>query len=131
MGGSTVWAKAKRRRAKKEDKVRNLIKETGQFDVYTEKMSRKNHYIPSGYMGDYGDIKVNDRWKEQPRSGKSCIKIEYTADRSQGASWAGIFWQNPANNWGTRKGGYDLTGAKRFTFWARGEEGGELSQSSK
>ena len=40
--------------------------------------------------------------------------------------WSGIFWQNPANNWGQMKGGYNLTGAKSLKFWARGEKGGEL-----
>jgi len=37
----------------------------------------------------------------------------------------GIFWQQPANNWGDKKGGYNLTGAKKLTFWARGANGGE------
>lgn len=131
IGEVSVMAKSRRGRAKKTDKVRTLIKETGQFDVYTDKMSRKNHFIPSGYMGDYGDIKVNDRYTNQPRSGKTCIQIKYLADMSQGAGWAGIFWQNPANNWGSRKGGYDLSGAKRLTFWARGEEGGEFLSEFK
>lgn len=130
-GGENLWAKSKRRRSKKQDKVRKIIKEHGLFDVYTDKMSRLNHYVCSGYMGDYGDIKVKDNWKEQPHSGKSCIRITYTSDMSQGAGWAGIFWQSPANNWGTRKGGYDLSGAKRFTFWARGENGGEYISEFK
>jgi hypothetical protein len=45
--------------------------------------------------------------------------------QTQGAGWAGIFWQQPANNWGTSADGYDLTGYSRLTFWARGEMGGE------
>ena len=32
---------------------------------------------------------------------------------------------HPANGWGKQPGGYDLTGAKKLTFWARGKEGGE------
>ncbi|PJC48769.1 MAG: hypothetical protein CO035_01710, partial [Candidatus Omnitrophica bacterium CG_4_9_14_0_2_um_filter_42_8] len=28
------------------------------FKVYTDARSPDNHYIPSGYMGDYSDIKV-------------------------------------------------------------------------
>ncbi|MFH1378838.1 MAG: hypothetical protein ABII23_01050 [bacterium] len=131
IGEGTVSAKSKRERKSKEDQALEIIKETGQFDVYTEKTSRKNHYIPSGYMGDYGDIKVNDRWTEEPRSGKTCIQIKYTVDMTQGAGWAGIYWQNPANNWGTRKGGYNLSGAKRVAFWARGEQGGEFISEFK
>ena len=45
---------------------------------------------------------------------------------ANGAGWAGVFWQNPANNWGAKKGGFDLTGAKKLVFWARGEKGGEV-----
>ena len=34
-------------------------------------------------------------------------------------------WQNPPGDWGDRAGGYDLSGAKKLSFWARGERGGE------
>jgi len=95
------------------------------FAVYVENASRENHYAPSGWMGDYGDIKLNQACTEKPRSGNTCIKITYNAKMAQGAGWAGIYWQQPANNWGERKGGYDLTGANKLTFWARGEKGGE------
>jgi len=59
--------------------------------------------------------------KENPHSGATCIKIIYAG----GGGWAGLFWQNPANNWGNEPGGYDLKGAKKLVFWARGEKGGE------
>ena len=32
------------------------------FYIYTDCFSRLNHYIPSGWMGDYGDLKINDKW---------------------------------------------------------------------
>lgn len=95
------------------------------FNVYIDKFNTKNHYIPSGWMGDYGDIKIDDGCLTNPQSGKTCIKITYTAQGAQGAGWMGIYWQNPANNWGTQMGGYDLTGYKKIIFWARGEKGGE------
>jgi|YNPMSStandDraft_1061717.scaffolds.fasta_scaffold14914_2 hypothetical protein len=98
------------------------------FYVYKDRISRENHYIPSGWMGDYGDIKLNENWKENPKDGMSCIKIEYSAKRAQGQGWAGIYWQNPANNWGTVKGGFDLRGATKLTFYARGEKGGEICE---
>jgi len=85
-------------------------------------------FIPSGWMGDYGDIKYEGASKEDPYLGDSCIKIIYNGKKAQGSGWAGIFWQNPANNWGKRKGGYNLSGAQKLTFWARGEEGGEQIQ---
>ncbi len=96
------------------------------FYIYHDGFHRLNHYCPSGWMGDWGDIKLNERWMKNPKSGKSCIQIKYTAERKQGAGWAGIYWQNPPNNWGTSKGGYDLRGAKKLFFYARGEKGGEL-----
>ncbi len=96
------------------------------FNVYTDRTARDNHFVPSGWMGDYGDIKLDTGWKDNPHGGTTCIKIVYTCEQKQGAGWAGIFWQNPANNWGTKPGGYDLTGAKKLVFWARGEKGGEM-----
>ncbi|MCL2145444.1 MAG: hypothetical protein FWH43_08155 [Endomicrobia bacterium] len=95
------------------------------FAVYVENNSKENHYAPSGWMGDYGDLKINLASTEMPRSGNTCMKITYSAKMTQGAGWAGIYWQQPANNWGEKKGGYDLTGATKLSFWARGAVGGE------
>jgi len=101
------------------------------FNVYTDKNARGNHYIPSGYMGDYSDLSYNDGWREESYSGATCIRIEYRPNVTQGARWAGIYWQSPANNWGDKKGGYDLTGATKLTFWAKGEKGGERVEEFK
>jgi hypothetical protein len=97
----------------------------GTFYVYADKGAKVNHFAPSGWMGDYGDIKINDAETENPADGKTCIKITYSAKGTQGANWAGVFWQQPANNWGDKPGGYDLSNKKRLTFWARGAAGGE------
>lgn len=109
------------------------------FYIFTERGSRLNHYIPSGWMGDYGDLKFNQGWKEKIAKPKAtakkpaadvkdetCIQLKYTAERKQGAGWAGVYWQNPANNWGDKRGGFDLTGYKKLKFWAKGEKGGEI-----
>ena len=95
------------------------------FYVYDDFMSTKNHYAPSGWMGDFGDIKLDQSCSENPKAGKTCIKITYTAEMKQAAGWTGIFWQQPANNWGDKKGGFDLSGATKLTFWAKGAKGGE------
>ena len=95
------------------------------FYVYSDKGARVNHYIPSGWMGDYGDVKIDDSNTTDPADGKTCIKLTYSAKGTQGAGWTGIFWQHPSNNWGEKPGGYDLSAYKRLTFWARGEAGGE------
>ena len=99
---------------------------TESFTVYAEKWAKGNHYFASGWMGDYGDIEVSDGFITNAHSGKTCMKIVYKARRSQGAGWIGVYWQNPANNWGDQMGGYDLTGYKKLTFWARGQKGGEV-----
>ncbi len=111
--------------------VQSASKEFKVFDVYTDKRSPNNHYIPAGWMGDYSDIKFNDSWMENPHSGTTCVRVEYTMKRSQGAGWIGVYWQNPANNWGSKRAGFDLTGATKLTFWARGDKGGEIISEFK
>lgn len=93
--------------------------------VYQDKGSTVNHYVPSGWMGDYGDLKIDDSSREEPQDGRTAIKWTYNAKGAQGARWAGVYWQTPPNNWGERPGGLNLTGYKRLTFWARGAKGGE------
>ncbi len=78
-------------------------------------------FIPAGYMGDAKAIKVDPAYAEKPQAGKRCMRWEFASDKG----WGGVVWQSPANDWGD-KGGYDLTGAKKLTFWARGDEGGEV-----
>ncbi len=77
-------------------------------------------YFPSGYMGNAGAIKMGET-SENPHSGKSALQVQYNA----GADWGGVVWQSPADDWGDKPGGWDLSGAKKLTFWARGEKGGE------
>ncbi len=96
------------------------------FYVYTESGSLKNHFIPSGFMGDWDDIKLNPAWQKSPASGKTCTRVEYHPKGLKG--WAGVVWQYPENNWGMDKGkqgGYDLSDASEVIFMARGEHGDE------
>ena len=99
-----------------------------EFTVYTDKNARENHFAPSGWIGDYGDIRLNDQSLDNPHSGISCIQFAYSAKTTQAKGWAGVYWQNPANNWGAKKGGFDLSEMTKLTFWARGAKGGELIQ---
>lgn len=102
------------------------------FSIYTDKGSRLNHYVPSGFMPDGKCIKFNDALLEGCHDGKTCIKIEYDVECSkENLKWAGIYWLNPPNNWGNQKGGFDLTGATRLSFWAKGEKGGERIEEFK
>ncbi|MCM8824212.1 MAG: hypothetical protein NC822_06025 [Candidatus Omnitrophica bacterium] len=101
------------------------------FDIYTDKNSPNNRFIPSGWMGDYGDLKFNDQSTEGPYSGSTCISITYTAKRTQGQGWAGIYWQSSSNNWGDKQTGFDLTGFNKLSFMAKGKNGGEVITSVK
>jgi hypothetical protein len=97
------------------------------FYVYSDKgATNSTKFAPSGWMGDYGDLKFNDANIENPADGRTCIKISYSAKGAQGANWAGIYWQHPPNNWAkVPNAGYDLSAYKKLTFWARGAQGGE------
>ncbi|MBU0633964.1 MAG: hypothetical protein KKB82_05630 [Candidatus Omnitrophica bacterium] len=92
--------------------------------VYYDKNYPDNHYHPSGRIGDAQDLKFDDGWENMPVSGKTCVRIEYRAQGDFG--WVGLYWLNPELNWGNQRGGgYDLRFAKKLTFWAKGEKGGE------
>lgn len=94
------------------------------FPVYTDRPPRHGHYVPSGYMGD-SDLSLSGAFIRTPTDDGPAIKVVYKADGPKG--WSGLYWQDPANNWGDVGGrsGYDLRGATKLTFWARGEHGGE------
>ncbi|MEI6074155.1 MAG: hypothetical protein WCS94_01190 [Verrucomicrobiota bacterium] len=92
------------------------------FIVYDERGSANNHYIPSGWMGNAKATKMDDGCATHPHGGKTCLKVEYTATDN----WSGIVWQDPANDWGDQTGGWNLTGAQKLKFWARGEQGDEV-----
>jgi hypothetical protein len=112
------------------------------FYIFSDRGSRLNHFIPSGWMGDYGDLKMNQGWvkgnapakKKEAKEGEAaagpaedtCIQIKYSAERKQGNGWAGIYWQHPANNWGDKRGGFDLSAYSKMSFMAKGEQGGEV-----
>ena len=96
------------------------------FYVYKDADSGENNFFPTGNMGDLSNAEINIYCKELPYSGSSCIKIAYKAKPGQAYGWAGLYWQYPPNNWGNIPKAYDLTGATKLTFWARGKDGGEV-----
>ena len=91
------------------------------FKVFDDKGSPNNHYVPSGWMGNTKGLKVDEGVDVNPHGGKTCLRFEY----SETSKWAGIVWQDPANDWGDQPGGFNLTGAKKLKVWARGDKGGE------
>lgn len=94
------------------------------FHVYGDDDPGCNHFIPSGWMGDISNISLNQAWADDPHSGETTIRASFSPTGTLG--WSGIYWQEPENNWGDLPGGYDLTGARRLTFWMRGDQGGEV-----
>ena len=78
-------------------------------------------FAPSGYMGSTESLVLNPDCEIDPKVGKRCLKVTY----SRGDNWAGVVWQNPPEDWGELKGGFDIRGATKMTFWAKGKKGGE------
>jgi exo-beta-1,3-glucanase (GH17 family) len=104
------------------------------FFIYADAGATSNHFTPSGYMGDIGDIGIDDAYTAVAHSGTTSIRVTYTAKGSSPndcpyappCKWAGVYWQEPPNNWGTDAAlanrGYDLTGYRSLLFWARADK---------
>jgi len=101
------------------------------FYIYADKNAATNHFIPSGWMGDYGDLRLNDQALEDPLSGATSIKIIYSAKKTQSNGWGGIYWQSSQNNWGSKDTGFDLSEFNKLVFHAKGKDGGEIITAMK
>lgn len=77
-------------------------------------------FVPSGWMGDVGALKVDIASKERPHSAPYCQKWSFSP-KAGGAGWAAVAWQYPENNWGSQSG-KDFTGRgfREVSVWARG-----------
>ena len=83
------------------------------------------NFAASGYMGDVSCLRVMGGYTNVLQAGTPCIKVVYVPGGRGG--WAGLVWQNPADNWGSKPdGGYNLSYARRIEFSARGQSGGEI-----
>ena len=78
-------------------------------------------FWPSAVMGETDKVAYDLSSVAGPYEGDFCFEWRVLP----GDSWAAIGWVEPANDWGTLPGGYDLTGARRLSFSARGAVGGE------
>lgn len=94
--------------------------------ILSPALSVTRDFYPSGWMGDGEEgtryIKLNTESSENPHTPPTSVKVIYQPGPKR---WAGIYWQYPENNWGS-KPGRNLQGYTRVTFWARGERGGEV-----
>ena len=96
------------------------------FYVYKDGNSVENNFFQTGNMGDFRTFQGDGYSSESPYEGSSCVKITYDVKQDDEYGWAGLYWQYPPNNWGNIPEAYDLTGAAKLTFWARGKYGGEV-----
>jgi len=75
-------------------------------------------FFPSAYMGGIEHINVDLNHKDKGRSESTVLKLTYESDEG----WYGLGLVNPINDWGDVQGGYDLRGAKTFSFWAKASQ---------
>jgi hypothetical protein len=84
-------------------------------------------FAPSGYMGDGagGTAVVADTTCADRPSGArgDCYRFTYKAGPML---WSGVYWQFPANNWGSAEGKAIPAGASHVSFYAAGAAGGEV-----
>jgi hypothetical protein len=97
-----------------------------------------DYFVPSGVMGDGamtpgtltmtpsgpGDSQTCNGARAHDSARGQCHIFTYQEFGDQG--WTGVYWQHPANNWGTEPGFGIEPGAGRVRFFARGENGGEI-----
>jgi len=101
------------------------------YVVYAEGGANEGWFVPSGWMGDLGDLSINEAFTGNVYRGSRAIQITYTANGSgpnvscnytPPCRWAGVYWQHPADNWAEiPNAGMNLTGFSRLTFWARAD----------
>ncbi|MDG1874256.1 MAG: glycoside hydrolase family 2 TIM barrel-domain containing protein [Mariniblastus sp.] len=101
-------------------KMRPAQKSDLPFVVYEDTFDNAP-YAASGFMGSAEAISLDPRCADNPKTGTHCLKISYKREDA----WGGVVWQSPANDWGDLDGGYNISGAKTFKFWARGDKGNE------
>lgn len=135
--GYKSWAESSKKYEKKAFKHLETIMDKFHktFDVYTDLSAAGNHFVTLGKISSEGDedkVEIDLGSTVNPHSGCTCIKNQFTAN---GDNWGGWYFMNgvleadeikPKLNWGDYcNAGIDLTEAKKLTFWARGEKGGE------
>ena len=87
-------------------------KDAKRLYIYQDKNSSGNHFIPSGWMGDQGDLQFTDQATDECVSGATSIRIGYSGKKTHGQGWVGIYWQSAEHNWGEQDTGLDLSDFK-------------------
>ncbi|MCA0131940.1 glycoside hydrolase family 2 TIM barrel-domain containing protein [Winogradskyella alexanderae] len=92
------------------------------FHVYTDSIDMP--YFASAYMGNYDALEIDLNHTSEHYRGETSMLIHY----KERSGWYGIGLVDPANDWGDILGGYDIIGAKRFSFWAKSDFGGVVAK---
>ncbi len=93
-----------------------VAKTTLPFYVYKDGI--EDPYIPSALMGNYAAISFDLENTTKVHSGNAALKIHYNDVKG----WFGLGLVDPPNDWGDMRGGFDLSGAKKFSFWAKADD---------
>jgi hypothetical protein len=99
----------------KEAAKRKFLVPKAKLPFYVYKDNSNLPYVLAAYMGDYKTIDVNLNNTGAVKSGKNAIKISFKGKNE----WYGLGFVDPANDWGDILGGYNISGAKTFSFWAK------------
>ncbi|CAM1374157.1 glycoside hydrolase family 2 TIM barrel-domain containing protein [Tenacibaculum xiamenense] len=99
----------------KEAAKRKFLVPKAELPFYVYKNGVMSPYSPSAYMGNHKKMKVDMEYTEKFGPRRTCLKLSY----HQPYDWFGLGLVDPANDWGDILGGYDISGAKKFSFWAR------------
>ncbi|WP_370391299.1 glycoside hydrolase family 2 TIM barrel-domain containing protein [uncultured Winogradskyella sp.] len=107
-----------------EERDRAFLLPKVELPFYVYKDGYNIPYTPSAYMGNHEAMVVDVNHDKNVYAGNSALKISYTSSQD----WYGFALVDPANDWGDILGGYDISGARVFSFWAKGSYNGLKAQ---
>ena len=96
-------------------KSRKFLTAKTTLPFYVYKDGLKMPYSPTAYMGNHKAMTVEVQDTTEVYSGKHALKISYNVNND----WYGLGLVDPPNDWGEMLGGYDISGATTFSFWAK------------
>lgn len=92
------------------------------FFIYDE-IDTSGAYAATGFMGEVSPMYIREFLLDPDHPERGAV---FQFSLSAGQPWGGLVWQDPANNWGQWPGGFDLRGADRLVFDARGKRDGTV-----
>ncbi|MAD98079.1 MAG: hypothetical protein CMB99_12205 [Flavobacteriaceae bacterium] len=99
----------------KEEQKKKFLVPKANLPFYVYRDAENMPYTPSAYMGNVKGMQVDMAHTKNVKSGKTAIELKYTESKN----WYGLGLVDPANDWGDILGGYDISGARTFSFWAK------------